>query len=133
MAVQHRPLRAQPINTGVMALLVVLTLQQFAFGGFERLFGLFNLSRLGIGAEGTGYLFIYIGLITVWAQVRALPLWRRRYDDQIIAVHALVGLTIGLALLAITPAVPVPGYDRAALEHSLLDSQLLLNAPATAG
>lgn len=76
---------------------------------------------------------IYIGLITVWAQVRALPLWRRKYDDQIIAAHALVGLTTGLALLAITPAVPVPGYDRAALEQSLLDSRLLLNAPATAG
>lgn len=118
-------------TNGAIVLLIILALQQFAFGGFERMFGLFNLSRLGIGAEGTGYLFIYIGLITVWAQARALPLWRKRFGDMSVVVHALTGLAVGLALLAVTPAVPAPGYDAAALTASLQTSSLLLSTPAT--
>ncbi len=115
------------LNSGTVVLLVILALQQFAFGGFERMFGLFNLSRMGIGAEGTGYLFIYIGPITVWAQARALPLWRKRFGDTSVVVHALTGLAVGLALLPITPAVPAPGYDAASLQSS----SLLLGTPTT--
>jgi DHA1 family tetracycline resistance protein-like MFS transporter len=122
---------AVTINSRVVVLLVILALQQFAFGGFERMFGLFNLSRLGMGAEATGYLFIYIGLITVWAQARALPMWRDRFGDLAIVVHALTGLAIGLALLAITPTIPAPWYDRSALAQSLLSSDLLLDIQAT--
>ncbi len=117
------------LTSGAIVLLIILALQQFAFGGFERMFGLFNLSRLGIGAEGTGYLFIYIGLITVWGQARALPLWRKRFGDMAIVVHALTGLVMGLALLAITPAVPAPAYDASALAVSLQSSSLLLGTP----
>lgn len=119
------------ITGSVVVLLIVLALQQFAFGGFERMFGLFNLSRLGIGATGTGYLFIYIGLITVWAQARALPLWRRTFGDLTVVVHALTGLAIGLTLFAITPPVPAPWYDPSALAAALQSSSLLLGVPAT--
>jgi MFS family permease len=120
-------------NPRIGLLLAALALQQFAFGGFERLLSLFNLTTLGIGATGTGYLFIYIGLIVVWVQARAIKQFAPRVGERRLAADGFLALAVGLCLLSLTPAVPSPWFDRAALQAALNGSNATLLAnPITA-
>ncbi|MBL8046024.1 MAG: MFS transporter [Anaerolineales bacterium] len=100
-------------------LLILMFAQQIAFGGYEQLFSLFTLSRLGLNASGNGVIFVFIGLIVVAVQGGLIGPWSRRFGDRRLVYFGLGALAVGLALTALTPAQPVPWYSRAALETEL--------------
>ena len=100
-------------------LLVLIFSQQIAFGGFEQLFSLFTLNRLGLNASGNALFLMFIGVLVVGVQGYFIGRWSRRFGDRRLVFAGLLALAIGLSLAALTPAQPAPWYDRAALTVEL--------------
>ncbi len=99
-------------NPLISALLITMFFQQLVFGGFEQLFPLFTLARLGMDGSGNALLFIFIGVIVVLIQGRYIGIWSRKYGDRRLIYAGLGLLALSLALFAITPQIPVPGYSQ---------------------
>ena len=108
------------INTPVVAILLLLMFaQQLAFYGYENLFPLFTLHRLGLNAAGNAIIFVFIGVLLVIVQGRAIGPLSRKYGERTLIIAGLTLLGIGLILSAITPSVAIPGYSQAALLEEL--------------
>lgn len=103
-------------------LLILMFAQQVAFGGFEQLFSLFSLSRLGLNASGNAIIFVFVGIIVVAVQGGFIGPWSRRFGDRKLIYAGLALLTVGLVLTALTPRQPMPSYSKAALEAQLAAS-----------
>lgn len=101
-------------------LLVLMFAQQFAFFAFESLLGLFTLSRLGLMGQGTSLIFIVIGVTLVYAQIRLIGRWTRKYGERRVVLIALLLLAAGLVLVALTPEQPHPFYVQRIVERALL-------------
>lgn len=104
-------------NVGL--LLVLIFSQQVVFGGFEQLFSLFTLSRLGLAARGNSIIFVYIGIIVVAVQGYFIGKWSRKFGDRRLIYAGLALLSIGMLLTALTPSVPPPSYSKTALQAEL--------------
>jgi len=102
--------------------LLLMFTQQLVFFAFESLLGLFVLSRLGLLGQGTALIFIYVGIILIYVQVRIIGRWSKRFGDARMATIAIGLLAVGLLLVALTPNQPHPLYfeRRAAAELSQL-------------
>ena len=100
-------------------LLVLMFTQQIAFGGFEQLLALFTLNRLGMNASGNAIIFVFVGVIVVAVQGGLIGRWSRKYGDRKLVTIGLATLAIGLALTALTPRQPLPGYSKAELTAEL--------------
>ncbi|MCE7948492.1 MAG: MFS transporter [Chloroflexi bacterium CFX4] len=98
-------------NVRTRALLVLMFAQQLVFYGFESLLGVFTLTRLGLLAQGNAFIFVWVGVILVWVQVRFIGKWTRKYGEVRLVRLALGLLAIGLILTALTPMQPHPLYN----------------------
>ena len=94
-------------------LLVMMFAQQLAFGGYEQMFSLFALNRLGMGARDTSGLFVLAGLFIVAIQGGFIGRWSKKYGDRWLVMLGLSALAVGLILTASTPQIPVPWYNEA--------------------
>jgi len=112
-----RMLRRPRLNV----LMAIMFGQQMVFFAFESLLGLFILSRLGFLGQGSALIFIYVGVILIYAQARLIRKWNARYGERGLIVRALSLLTIGLILFALTPAQPHPLYIENRVERALRD------------
>jgi MFS family permease len=92
---------------------VMMFAQQLAFGGYEQMFSLFALNRLGMGARDTSGLFVLAGLFIVVIQGGFIGRWSKKYGDRWLVMLGLSTLAVGLILTATTPQIPVPWYDQA--------------------
>ncbi|MBL8133860.1 MAG: MFS transporter [Anaerolineae bacterium] len=104
---------------GIGILLVLIFAQQVAFGGMEQIISLFTLSKLGMNASSNSALFVYIGVIVVMVQGYFIGRWSRAFGDRRLIFIGLALLTVGLLIIALVPAQPVPGYSREALTAEL--------------
>ena len=100
----------QPV---VGILLIIMFAQQLAFGGYEQMFSLFALNRLGMGARDTSGLFMLAGLFILVVQGGLIGPWSRKYGDRWLVILGLSALAVGLIFTALTPQIPVPWYDQA--------------------
>ncbi len=115
-------------------LLVLMFVQQLAFGGFEQLLALFTLNVLGLSAKGNALIFVFIGILVVVVQGGLIGKWSRRYGDRRLVYGGMVLLAGGLIMMAFTPSQPLPGYSQAALTSELTNtgqSEFDAQAPAT--
>jgi MFS transporter, DHA1 family, tetracycline resistance protein len=103
----------------VPLLLGFMFAQQFIFYGFESLLGLFMLSRLGLLGQGSALMFIYVGLILVFVQLRLIGRLSQRYGERRVMTVALGLLAVGLLLAAFTPAQPQPFYIQRLVEREI--------------
>ena len=104
----------QSINRPTIGILLVLMFaQQLAFGGYEQMFSLFALNRLGMGARDTSGLFVLAGLFIVAIQAGFIGRWSKKYGDRWLVMLGLSTLAVGLILTASTPQIPVPWYSQA--------------------
>lgn len=115
-------------HPAVGVLLILLFAQQLAFGGFEQLLSLFTLSRLGLNASGNAAIFVFAGIIIVAVQGGFVGQWSRKYGDRKLVFAGLILLSIGLGLTALTPMLPPPWYNQAALTAELSSGQTLHSA-----
>jgi DHA1 family tetracycline resistance protein-like MFS transporter len=100
-------------------LLLVMFFYQIAFGGYEQLFSLFTLTRLGMDARDTAGLFVLAGLFIIVVQGGLIGRWSRQKGDRWLVILGVSMLAIGLLGTALTPAIPVPWYDKAKVLESL--------------
>lgn len=104
----------QSLNRPTIGILLILMFaQQLAFGGYEQMFSLFALNRLGMGARDTSGLFVLAGLFIVVIQGGFIGRWSKKYGDRWLVMLGLSMLAVGLILTASTPQIPVPWYDMA--------------------
>jgi DHA1 family tetracycline resistance protein-like MFS transporter len=103
-------------------LLVLMFAQQLAFGGYEQMFSLFALNRLGMGALDTSGLFVLAGLFIVVIQGGLIGRWSKKYGDRWLVMLGLSTLAVGLILTATTPQIPVPWYDKAKITSEMQGS-----------
>jgi DHA1 family tetracycline resistance protein-like MFS transporter len=94
-------------------LLIVMFFYQLAFGGYEQLFSLFTLTRLGMDARDTAGLFVLAGLFIVVVQGGFVGRWSKQKGDRWLVMLGISMLAIGLIATALTPAIPVPWYEQA--------------------
>ena len=106
----------QPV---VGILLILMFAQQLAFGGYEQMFSLFTLNRLGMGARDTSGLFALAGLFIVVVQGGLIGPWSKKYGDRWLVMLGLSTLAVGLILTATTPQIPVPWYDQAKIRSEM--------------
>jgi MFS family permease len=103
----------------VGVLLLLIFLQQIAFGGFEQLLALFTLGRLGLNGSGNAIIFVFVGIIVVAVQGGYVGKWSRKYGDRRVIFAGLALLAIGLLLIAFTPPQPAPWYSKAEMQNEL--------------
>jgi DHA1 family tetracycline resistance protein-like MFS transporter len=106
-------------HPGMGFLLALMFAQQLAFGGYEQLFGLFALNRLGMDAAGTSGLFVVIGLFIVVVQAGLIGRLSRRKGDRWLVMVGLLAMAFGLFMTSLTPQRPVPWYDRSSVSAGL--------------
>jgi len=97
---------------GLGVLLLLMFAQQVIFFGFEALLGLFTLSRLGLLGQGNALIFLLVGGVLVYVQVRRIGPWSRKYGEHRLVQMSLALLALGLLLFAMTPERPQPFYVR---------------------
>ncbi|MCL5275065.1 MAG: MFS transporter [Chloroflexi bacterium] len=113
------------VHPQVGFLLALMFVQQFAFGGFENLFSLFSLSRLGLNAAGNSIIFVFLGVVITIVQGGLIGPWSRKHGDRWLIYMGLATLAIGLILVAVTPAQAVPWYSRQNITSELTASRPL--------
>ena len=104
----------------INVLLVLMFAQQFIFFAFESLLGLFTLSRLGLLGQGNSLIFVVVGVTLVYAQLRLIGRWTKKYGERRVVLIALALLSVGLILLALTPEQPHPFYVKRIVERALI-------------
>src|SRR5512138_1141406 len=100
-------------------LLLIMFFYQVAFGGYEQLFSLFTLTRLGMDATDTAGLFALAGVFIVVIQGVLIGRWSRQKGDRWLVILGVSALAIGLIGTSLTPQIPVPWYDKAHVLQSL--------------
>jgi len=100
-------------------LLLVMFFYQIAFGGYEQLFSLFTLTRLGMDATSTAGLFALAGIFIVIVQGVLIGRWSRQKGDRWLVILGVSTLAIGLIGTSLTPRIPVPWYNQANVLKSL--------------
>ncbi len=106
-------------------LLVLIFIQQLAFGGFQQLLSLFTLSRLGLDASGNSIIFVFVGFVVVAVQGYFIGRWSRRFGEAKLIRFGLAALMAGLILTALTPRVPPPWYSQQAVASQLTGDRSL--------
>ncbi len=100
-------------------LLILMFFYQIAFGGYEQLFSLFTLTRLGMDARDTSGLFVLAGLFIIVVQGGLIGRWSKQKGDRWLVLMGIGTLAIGLIGTALTPAIPIPWYEKAKVLESL--------------
>jgi DHA1 family tetracycline resistance protein-like MFS transporter len=100
-------------------LLLVMFFYQIAFGGYEQLFSLFTLTRLGMDATSTAGLFALAGVFIVIVQGLLIGRWSRQKGDRWLVILGVSTLAIGLIGTSFTPRIPVPWYNQSKVLESL--------------
>ena len=106
-------------------LLVLIFVQQLAFGGFQQILSLFTLNRLGLDASGNSIIFVFVGFVVVAVQGYFIGKWSRRFGEVKLIRFGLAILMAGLILTAFTPRIPPPWYSRQAVESELSGERAL--------
>ena len=100
-------------------LLLIMFFYQVAFGGYEQLFSLFTLTRLGMDATDTAGLFTLAGIFIVIVQAGLIGRWSRKKGDRWLVILGVSTLAIGLIGTSLTPRIPVPWYSHSEVLQSL--------------
>ncbi|MBN2555036.1 MAG: MFS transporter [Anaerolineales bacterium] len=77
----------------------------FAFSLFQTIFALFAQYRLGLGAQATGYILTYVGLLSVLVQGIAIGKLTDRFSEPGLIFGATILLSGGLLGWALTPSL----------------------------
>ena len=100
-------------------LVMLMFFYQLAFGGYEQLFSLFTLTRLGMDARDTSGLFVLAGIFIVVVQGGFVGRWSKQKGDRWLVIMGVSALAVGLIGTALTPAIPVPWYEHAKVLEGL--------------
>ena len=100
-------------------LLLIMFFYQIAFGGYEQLFSLFTLTRLGTTITETSILFAFAGGFIIIVQAGLIGRWSKQKGDRWLVIMGVSTLAIGLIGTSLTPHVPLPWYNETKVVESL--------------
>ncbi len=100
-------------------LLLIMFFYQIAFGGYEQLFSLFTLTRLGTTITETSVLFALAGVFIIVVQAGLIGRWSKQKGDRWLVIMGVSTLAIGLIGTSLTPRVPLPWYNQEKVIESL--------------
>jgi len=100
-------------------LLSIMFFYQIAFGGYEQLFSLFTLTRLGTTITETSVLFAFAGVFIIIVQAGLIGRWSKQRGDRWLVIMGMATLAFGLLGTSLTPKVPLPWYERDKVVESL--------------
>jgi len=112
-------------------LLSIMFFYQIAFGGYEQLFSLFTLTRLGMSITQTSFLFAIAGAFIVIIQGGLVGRWSKQKGDRWLVILGVSTLAIGLIGTASTPRIPLPHYDKAKVIEGLAGQTQIQVSPET--
>lgn len=96
-------LRAAWRDGAMRGLMVLFFLVMFCFSMMETTLALFCQERFGFGTRETSWLFVFVGVVLVVVQGGLLGRLVKRFGERRLIVAGIVLMTVGLALLPLTP------------------------------
>lgn len=94
-------------SANIEYLIVVFFLLNSAFSLMQGTFALWTQKRFNFGPEQNGYIFAFIGIVSVIAQLKLLPLLVKKFHERVLLNYSTIFFGIGFLLI---PFVPNPWY-----------------------
>lgn len=93
--------------SNIQYLIIVFFLFNSAFSMMQGTFALWTQRRFNFGPEQNGYVFAFIGVIAVIAQLKLLPMLVKRFKERALLNYSTFFFCLGFGLI---PFVPNPWY-----------------------
>ena len=93
--------------SNIQYLIIVFFLFNSAFSMMQGTFALWAQKRFNFGPEQNGYIFAFVGVMAVVAQLKLLPILVKRFTERTLLNYSSLFFVVGFAL---TPFVPNPWY-----------------------
>lgn len=91
-------------NSSIGYLLVVFFLLNTAFSVFQGIFALWTQKKFSFGPEQNGYIFAYVGILSVLSQLKLLPFLVKRFEEKKLLYYSVFFFMAGFLLLIMTPS-----------------------------
>lgn len=86
-------------GTAIFPIIIVFFLLNTSSSSMQGNFALFTQAVLNFGPTQNGYLFTYIGILSVLTQMVILPFLLKKYSERSLFVNGVILLTIGFLLI----------------------------------
>ncbi len=94
-------------NSKIEYLIIVFFLINSAFSLMQGTFALWTQKRFNFGPEQNGYIFAFVGIMAVIAQLKLLPYLVKRFKERVLLNYSSLFFGLGFILM---PFVPNPWY-----------------------
>lgn len=94
-------------SSNIEYLIIVFFLLNSAFSLMQGTFALWTQKRFHFGPEQNGYIFAFIGIVSVIAQLKLLPLLVKKFHERVLLNYSTIFFGLGFFLI---PFVPNPWY-----------------------
>lgn len=94
-------------SSNIEYLIIVFFLLNSAFSLMQGTFALWTQKRFNFGPEQNGYIFAFIGIVSVIAQLKLLPLLVKKFHERVLLNYSTIFFGLGFFLI---PFVPNPWY-----------------------
>lgn len=84
-------------------LIIVFFLINSAFSLMQGTFALWTQKRFNFGPEQNGYIFAFVGVMAVVAQLKLLPFLVKRYKERALLTYSIFLYGLGFILIPFTP------------------------------
>lgn len=91
----------------IQYLIIVFFLMNSAFSMMQGTFALWTQKRFNFGPEQNGYVFAFVGIIAVIAQLKLLPILVKKFKERALLNYSTFFFCLGFGLI---PFVPNPWY-----------------------
>src|SRR3989338_4521138 len=90
-------------NVGII--MIVGFLVVLSFTGFTSIFALFTQKIFGYGERENGFLFAYLGVITLFVQGFLIRKFGNSFSDKLLLISSVITMSVGYALLIMIPSL----------------------------
>lgn len=94
-------------SSNIEYLIIVFFLLNSAFSLMQGTFALWTQKRFNFGPEQNGYIFAFIGIVSVIAQLKLLPILVKKFHERVLLNYSTIFFGLGFFLI---PFVPNPWY-----------------------
>lgn len=89
--------------SNIQYLIVVFFLFNSAFSMMQGTFALWTQKRFGFGPEQNGYVFAFVGVMAVFAQLKLLPFLVKRFKEKTLLIYSTFFFALGFIFIPFVP------------------------------
>ena len=93
--------------SNIQYLIIVFFMINSAFSLMQGTFALWTQKRFNFGPEQNGYIFAFVGVMAVIAQLKLLPMLVKRFKERTLLNYSSLFFGLGFVMI---PFVPNPGF-----------------------